>query len=154
MRKIFALIVMVLVAGISSSWAAEKAERGTKEEAIAMVKKAIAFIKANGNDKAFEEFNNRDGQFVDRDLYVIVYDMNGVCMAHGGNIRKVGRELIDDKDADGKPFMRERIELMKKQASAWQDYKYKNFVTNQIEAKSTYLEKSGDLIVGCGIYAQ
>jgi signal transduction histidine kinase len=136
------------------TWAGEKADKGTKDEAIAMVKKAAAAIKEKGADKTFELISNKDAQFVDRDLYVIVYDMNGKCLAHGANAKKVGRDLIDDKDVDGKPFMRERVEMMKKQDTGWQDYKFKNPVSNQIEDKSTYLEKHGDVIIGCGIYKQ
>jgi len=61
-------------------------------------------------------------------------------------------DTINLKDVDGKEFMKERVELMKNQKSAWQDYKFMNPVTKQIEPKSIYLERVGDLIVGCGIY--
>ena len=37
-----------------------------------MVKKAIQFITANGRDKAFAEFSNTKGRFVDRDLHIAV----------------------------------------------------------------------------------
>ncbi|WP_306548088.1 cache domain-containing protein [Desulfobulbus sp.] len=133
---------------------ANAGDQGTKDEAVAMVKKAIEYIKSNGNDKAFEEISNPKGKFVDRDLYVVVYDMAGKCLAHGQKANMVGKELIDFKDADGKEFMKERVELMKKQATAWQDYKFMNPVSKQIEAKSMYVERSGDLIVGCGIYSK
>jgi len=131
---------------------AAAAEKGTKEEAVAMVKKAIEYAKANGNEKAFSEINNPKGQFVDRDLYVVVYDMNGKCLAHGANQKMVGRELIDNKDIDGKEFMKERIALMKANNTAWQEYKFMNPVTKQIEPKLMYLEKNGELIFGCGVY--
>lgn len=128
------------------------AEKGTKEEAVAMVKKAIEYAKANGNEKAFAEINNPKGQFVDRDLYVVVYDMNGKCLAHGANQKMVGRELIDNKDVDGKEFMKERIALMKANNTAWQEYKFMNPVSKQIEPKMMYLEKHGEFIFGCGVY--
>jgi cytochrome c len=128
------------------------AENGTKEEAVQMVKKAIQFIQANGNEKAFDEFSNPTGSFVDRDLYITVYDMTGKCLAHGANQKMIGRDLIDNRDVDGKEFMKERVELMKTQQSAWQEFKFRNPVSNQIEPKSMYIERSGDLIVGCGIY--
>jgi cytochrome c len=131
---------------------AAAAEKGTKEEAVAMVKKAIEYAKANGNENAFSEINNPKGQFVDRDLYVVVYDMNGKCLAHGANQKMVGRELIDNKDIDGKEFMKERIALMKANNTAWQEYKFMNPVTKQIEPKLMYLEKHGELIFGCGVY--
>jgi signal transduction histidine kinase len=127
-------------------------EKGTKEEAVAMVKKAIEYIKANGNEKAFAEFSNPKGSFVDRDLYVVVYDMKAKCLAHGQKKSMVGLELLDYKDVDGKEYMKERIDLMSKQKSAWQDYKFMNPVSKKIEPKAMYVERSGDLIIGCGIY--
>ena len=150
---------MLIIAGVAAFLSmgfftgyALAGDEGTKDEAVAMVKKAIDYIKANGNEKAFEEISNPKGKFIDRDLYVVVYDMTAKCLAHGQKKNMVGKELIDFKDTDGKEYMKERIELMKKQPSAWQDYKFMNPVSKQIEPKSMYLERSGDLIVGCGIY--
>jgi signal transduction histidine kinase len=117
-----------------------------------MVKKAVALIKANGAEKAYAEFSNPKGPFVDRDLYVVVYDMTGKCLAHGANAKMIGRDLIDNKDVDGKEFVKERVEMMKKQASGWQDYKFRNPTTNQIEPKAMYIERLNDVIVGCGVY--
>jgi len=128
------------------------ADKGTRDEAVAMVKKAIEFINANGNEKAFNEFSNPNGKFIDRDLYVIVYDMNGRCLAHGQQKDRVGKELLNDRDGDGKEYMKERMMLMKKQQTAWQNYKFMNPVSKQVEPKSMYIERHKDLIVGCGVY--
>jgi len=144
-----ALIALVMILGASMGFAAEA---GTKEEAVAMVKKAIDYIKANGRDKAFEEFSNPKGQFVDRDLYIVVYDMNAKCLAHGQKKSMVGKELIDFKDVDGKEYMKERIALMKANNTAWQEYKFTNPVSKKIEPKEMYLEKFEDVIVGAGVY--
>jgi cytochrome c len=152
MKRLMAVLLVtgwVLVLGVNTGLAADV---GTKDEAVAMVKKAISFIKANGADKGYAEISNLKGQFVDRDLYVVVYDMTGKCLAHGANAKQVGRDLIDNKDVDGKEFVKERVEMMKKQASGWQDYKFRNPTTNQIEPKSMYIEKFNDVIVGCGVY--
>jgi len=142
-------VVLSMICLVSFTHAADQ---GTKEEAVAMVKKAVEYIKANGNEKSFYEITDKLGQFTDRDLYVVVYDMNGKCLAHGQNRNFVGKDTIDLKDVDGKEFMKERVNLMKNKTSAWQDYKFLNPVTKQIEPKSMYLERLGDLIVGCGIY--
>jgi len=154
MRKLF---VMVLTIGFALAVGGNMvlaAENGTKDEAVAMVKKAIGAIKSNGAEKAYAEFSTPKGPFVDRDLYVVVYDMNGKCLAHGANAKMIGRDLIDNKDVDGKEFVKERIEMMKKQASGWQDYKFRNPTTNQIEPKSMYIERLNDVIVGCGVYVK
>jgi len=139
----------VLIFGLNTLLAAVV---GTKDEAVAMVKKAIGFLKTNGPEKAYAEISNPKGQFIDRDLYVVVYDMNGKCLAHGANVKMIGRDLIDNKDVDGMEFVKERLDTMKKQASGWQDYKFRNPTTNQIEPKSMYIERVNDLIVGCGVY--
>lgn len=138
----------LLLAGLPAS----AAERGTPEEAMAMAKKAIAYIKANGKDKAFAEINDPRGQFTDRDLYVVVYDLNGKNLAHGQNPRMIGKDLIDIRDGDGKYYMRERIEIIKTKGKGWQDYKFLDPLTKKIEPKSMYIEKLDDMIVGCGIY--
>ncbi len=127
-------------------------DRGTKEEAVAMVKKAVAAIKADGRDKAFAAINDPSGPFRDNDLYVVVYDLQGKCLAHGANAKQIGKDLIGLRDPDGKYFVKERVELGKTQDSFWQDYKFLNPATKLIEHKSMYMEKVDDMLVGCGIY--
>jgi cytochrome c len=144
------LLAAAVLVGVSA--VATAADSGSKDEATALVKKAIDFYKANGKDKAFAEISNRKGQFVDRDLYVVVYDINGKCLAHGANAKMIGQDLIALKDVDGKEYIKERVEMMKKGTSGWQDYKFRNPASNQIEPKSMYLEKHEDLIFGCGAY--
>ena len=151
MRKVF-IVSLIALFVIMVQVPAYAAENGTKEEAVAMVKKAIDYIKANGNEKAYEEFTNPKGKFVDRDLYVVVYDMNAKCLAHGQKKSMVGKDLIDFKDEDGKEFYRERVELMKKQQTAWQEYKFTNPVSKKMEPKVMYIERYGDVVVGCGVY--
>lgn len=126
--------------------------RGTKEEAQAMVKKAVAAIKADGKEKAFAAIDDPKGPFRDRDLYVVVYDLQGKCLAHGANPKQIGKDLIGLRDPDGKFFVKERVELAKTHDNFWQDYKFLNPMTKLIEPKSMYLEKVGDILVGCGIY--
>ncbi len=151
MKKVFSTILIALFL-ISTLSIVFGAEYGTKAEAEAMVKKAIAYIKEHGKEKAFAEISNPKGKFVDRDLYVTVYDFNGKCLAHGGNPKMVGKNMIDLKDPDGKPIVREKVELARTKDSFWQNYKFSNPVTKKIEQKSMYIERYGDLIVGCGAY--
>ena len=152
MKKLvmFGLAVMVVFGFAGNGFAAEK--RGTAAEAEAMVKKAVAMAKAKGNDAAFAEVNNKNGQFTDRDLYVFVYDISGKVVAHGQNPKMIGKELIDMKDADGKAFVKERVEIAMTKGSGWQDYKFTNPLTKRIEHKRAYVERHEDLIFGSGIY--
>jgi len=141
------LAVLFFVCIVNTVYAA-----GTKAEAEAMVKKAIAFYKANGKDKAFEEISNPKGQFVKDDLYIFVYDINGKCVAHGFNKAMIGKDLKEMKDSDGRFFVKERIEIAKTKGKGWQDYKFTNPTTKKIEHKTAYIEKVDDFIFGCGVY--
>jgi cytochrome c len=143
----------VAVLGVSMAGSsAYAAEIVTAKEAEAMVKKGVAFIKANGKDKGYAEITSKQSQFTDRDLYLTVYRLDGVVMAHGANEKMVGRNLIDLKDVDGKEFVRERLEFAKSKATFWQDYKFTNPVSKKIEPKSMYCEKADDAVVCGGVY--
>jgi cytochrome c len=131
---------------------ADAADRATKAEAEAMVKKAVEFIKANGPEKGYSEISNKQGQFIDRDLYIVVYDLDGKCLAHGANAKLIGKDLSDSTDADGKLFVKERMELTKTKASFWQEYKFSNPVDKKIEPKETYCERLDNVAVCGGVY--
>jgi signal transduction histidine kinase len=143
------LFVAVLVALGGMAWAATGA---TKDEAVAMVKKAVATIKAEGPDKAYKEIDDRNGQFVDRDLYIVVYGMDGMVLAHGADAKRIGTNQMNDKDADGKEFVKERIELAKTHDSFWQSYKFMNPVTKTVEPKQMYCERLEQTVVCGGVY--
>ena len=128
------------------------ADSATKDEAVAMVKKAVAYIKDSGVDKAYAEITRKGGQFSDRDLYIVVYELDGKVLAHGGNEKFVGKDMSDAQDVDGKYFVKERIEMAAKQASFWQDYKFMNPVTKKIEPKQMYCERLDQTAVCGGIY--
>ena len=132
--------------------AQKKGEFATKDEAVAMVKKGVAFIKKEGKDKGYTEITNKKGQFNDRDLYLVVYGLDGVVRAHGANDKMVAKNLIELKDVDGKPFVKERVEMGKANATFWQDYKFSNPVSKKIEPKQMYCERLEDTVVCGGIY--
>ena len=136
----------------SNALAQKKGEFATKDEAVAMVKKGVVFIKKEGKDKGYAEITNKKGQFTDRDLYLVVYGLDGVVRAHGANEKMVAKNLIDLKDVDGKPFVKERVEMGKANATFWQDYKFSNPVSKKIEPKQMYCEKLDDTVVCGGVY--
>ena len=151
MHKPSLITTLVLtLAGIGSAFA--KDGSATSTEATAMVKKAVAFIKASGKDKGYGEISTKGGQFSDRDLYITVYGLDGTVRAHGANERMIGKNLIDLKDVDGKAFVKERVDLAASKGTFWQDYKFTNPVSRKIEPKSMYCEKLDDAVVCGGIY--
>lgn len=150
MKKLFNAMVLGLSV-LAFNGVAVAADKGTAAEAVAMVKKGVAFVKANGKEKAFAEINNPKGQFVDRDLYIMAYDMKGINVAHGSNPRLVGKNLLEIKDADGVYIIKGLIGVANK-GNGWVDYKWPNAATKAVENKSTYVEKVDDILIGVGIY--
>jgi cytochrome c len=144
-------LMLVAVLSIFAADAAGAEERATTAEAEAMVKKAIDFYKKNGREKALAEFSRANGKFVDRDLYVTVYTLDGKCLAHI-NERVIGKNMWDQRDVDGKYFTRERLEAAKTQSSGWQEFKFYNPVTKKIEPKRQYWERHDDLVFATGAY--
>jgi hypothetical protein len=128
------------------------AERVTKDEAVAMVKKAVAAIKAGGTEKIYVEIDDPAGKFVDRDLYIVVYGLDGTVLAHGAQKERIGTNQIADKDPDGKEFVKERVQLAKEHPSFWQTYKFMNPVTKTIEPKEMYCERLDETVVCGGVY--
>ncbi|MCW7536858.1 cache domain-containing protein [Aquabacterium sp. A7-Y] len=147
------LMSAVLLTALSMGAAQAAGEKGTAKEAEAMTKKAVAYYKEHGAEKAFAEFNKPDGQFRDRDLYIFVYDKKGTVLSIGSNPKLIGKNLIDMKDVDGKPIIRGFIDIAFGPAGkGWWDYKWPNPVTKAVEPKSSYIEGVGDVLIGCGIY--
>ena len=144
----FARICLLAALAGAAPYAAA-ADVVTKPEAEAMVKKAIAYMKANGREKTFAEIDKKDGQFTDRDLYLVAYGLDGVVRAHGANTKMIGKNLMELKDVDGKAFVKERVEMAKKKVPFWQDYKFNNPVSGKIEPKTMYCVPEDDLIL-CG----
>mgnify|MGYP000866696041 FL=1 len=151
MKSLHTLLLAAAAALVATP--ALAASGASKDEAVAMVKKGIAYIKANGPEKAYAAFTAKDKQFVDRDLYLVVYGLDGKVLAHGANEKQVGKDLIEMTDIDGKYFVKERVAMVKaKPAGAWQEYKFTNPVSKKIEPKVMYCEKQGETAVCGGVY--
>ena len=144
---LLAIFVCLLTGGFVNA-----AEQGTAKEAQSLVAKAIAYYKAEGKDKAFAAINDPKGQFVQKDLYVYVTDLNVVVFAHGANKAMVGKNFYELKDSNGKAFAREILEGAKSKGKGWIDYTWTNPTTKKIDNKSSYYQKEGDFIFVCGIY--
>jgi hypothetical protein len=132
--------------------AAMAADGAGKDDAVAMVKKAVDFIKEQGPEKAYSAFTSKDSKFIDRDVYVVVYQLDGKVLAHGSNAKFVGKDMSDAQDVDGKLFVKERVEMATKQPSFWQDYKFVNPVDKKVEPKQMYCERLENTAVCAGIY--
>jgi cytochrome c len=104
MKRAFRVSAGLAIPAIAAlSFGAFAADSVTKDEAVAMVKKAVAAIKSDGAEKAYAEINNPTGPFVDRDLYIVVYGLDGMVLAHGAK-----KERIGTNQGSGRQSLRQR----------------------------------------------
>ena len=149
MKRVVIAVVVLLFAVVGLAGAAD---HGTPAEAKAMLDKAIAFYKANGQAKAFAAFNDPKGPFVAKDLYIYVVDMNGKMLAHGAKPGLIGKSMKDIKGADQENFLEESVWLAKNLGVGMVDYKWENPKTLVVEQKCAYFQKVGDVILSSGFY--
>jgi hypothetical protein len=114
-----------------------------------MLDKAIAAVKAN-KAKALEMFNNGQGGFKNRDLYVSCANASdGVVTAHPTG---KGAQLSDIKDekgfAFGEEIMRTAIEGKVDEVT----YLWPRPGSDKPSEKTSFFTKVGDQICGVGYY--
>jgi cytochrome c len=145
MKKI---IVVLIVIGLFAGFA----YASEKDDAKALVEKAVAYTASQGKEKAIAEISMPKGTFDKGEMYVFAYDLQGFVVAHPKNPKLIGKNLIDVPDNEGKMFRKEIVSLAKSKGSGWVDYVYLNPQTKKPEPKTTYIQKAGDIVVCCGAY--
>lgn len=144
----------LLLAGFCS-FSVVAAEYGTAQEAKTLLLKAISHVSAVGEEKAFKDFNDPKGAFVDRDLYVFCNDGKGLITANGGNAALIGKNLFSARDPDGRQFMKEMADVVKAHGEGEVGYRWTNPVTKTLQKKLSFVKStSGDAFCGVGIYAE
>jgi signal transduction histidine kinase len=147
------LAAFAAIAFIAQTSLASAGEYGSKDEAVAMVKRVEDMFANAGADSTFKAVSDKSvASFHDRDLYPFIYDLSGRCVAHGARPALIGKNLLDLKDQDGKYLIREMVGIARGPGSGWVNYKWPNPLSNKIEDKTSYVEKMGDYFVGVGVY--
>lgn len=130
----------------------DRMERAFVEYAV---KDAVGQIEQHGA-AAFPLFHDVTGPFIAKDAYIFVFDMQGIDLVNPGFPSLEGRNLMDLKDAHGKPLVREMFEVVQTSDSGWVDYMWPKPGESVSTQKSAYVSraKMGDqwMLVGCGVY--
>lgn len=71
-----------------------------------LVKSGASYLEASAPEEAFRTFAKRDGKFIRGDLFLFVFDQEGLCYAYGDNSKLIWRNLLGWKDDNGKPFVK------------------------------------------------
>jgi signal transduction histidine kinase len=127
------------------------------QAAVDLVRKGVFFFNTYGEKEGTQKISHADflkefalQSFIYGDLYLIIYNMQGICIADAVNEDLVGRDQSALRDEDGRFEVKEIIEKAKREGSGWISFKMYNAFLN------VYLEKvhvgSQDYVICCGLY--
>jgi polar amino acid transport system substrate-binding protein len=124
----------------------------TVEAMVAFVEKAYEYAQAEGKEAALTEFNNRNGRFVEGELYVFAYDLEGNTLALPFQPDLIGRNRWNATDANGVHFIQGVIRTAQS-GGGFVHYLYLDPEDNTVEPKLSYVMMvNQDWVMGSGIY--
>ncbi|WOB10109.1 cache domain-containing protein [Piscinibacter gummiphilus] len=154
MNIVLRLLLPILL--LVSGWPALAEERGTREEALALVDAAVEHARKVGPTQAFRDFSDKSNPAWRRkDLYVFAYTMAGVSVSHGINDRLVGKNLLEMRDPNGK-FLIRSLRDVAAAGGGWVEYEWPHPQTKKVEPKASFVRQlhNFDGFVGVGVYRQ
>jgi cytochrome c len=137
---------------VSKSAETKSGERGTPEEAKAMLQKAVDHYNDVGRKQALADFNAKKAPFGDRDLYVACIGPDHLIVANGGFPSLVGTSADAWKDADGRSLGKAAWDALSSKREGSVAYQWYNPVTRKLEPKVLFVQKAGDDVCGVGAY--
>ncbi len=130
-------------------------QTGTPEQAMAMLTKAVAALQAD-KAKAVAMFSTGEGGFLDEDLYPYCFNVgDGTILADINQPKLVGQNVMDLKDATGKPFGLELYKAVQKSEREIADVSYmfpKPGSEHHLVPKVAFVTRVGDLGCAVGYY--
>jgi cytochrome c len=127
-------------------------ERTKASRAVELRDAAVAFLKHNGPQKAFEAFNDPKGSFIYEPYYVFVVGTDGTMYANGGTqLAAAGKNALDMRDAAGKPLIRDLLALAAQTPVGSIEYRLLN-EHNNVELKAGLYSKVDSYVISIGYY--
>ena len=142
---------------ISTAVLAQTAEFGTANEAMAMLLKAVAAVKAD-KAKALDMIAKGEGGFLDRDLYPFCFNLSDgkIHPFANPNAKKYfGQDERTIKDASGKAIGREIYDAAQKPEGQITEVSYvfpRPGYDQTPVSKVSFVTRAGDLGCGVGYY--
>ncbi|TDM06625.1 MAG: hypothetical protein C4K60_19165 [Ideonella sp. MAG2] len=146
-------------ASLSRSVKPVKLREGSADEAKAMVLHARELVAAVGWENAAQEFNEVDGPWHDRGMYIFAWDGEGVCLAYGVKPQWVGRNIYEFPNGSVdmvEDFLHKAFAILNQaEQEGWIDYRQLDANTMVPVAKSAYIVGlAGGGFMGCSVVRQ
>jgi methyl-accepting chemotaxis protein len=127
--------------------------QGTADQARQLVFDALVHVRTAGFDQAVTDFHDKNGAFIDRDLYVFIFDRDGYYVVHGAMPDKDGSDLRAIAGLDAEQLVADAWSVCDLEKGGWVNYTITNPLTREVQAKSSYVMPLDDhRLIGCGCY--
>jgi signal transduction histidine kinase len=129
------------------------AEHGSRDEAKALCDAAAAHVKKVGIDQAVKDFAADRVKWMPKDLFPFVQEFSGSMRFHI-NEKLIGKNTLAVKDASGREFAVEMVQVARSGKAGWVDYEWAHPVSKKVEDKSAYVQRipGTEMLVGVGVY--
>ena len=126
--------------------------QASADEAQALLERAQAHLEQSGRERAFADFHDADGEFIDRDLYIFIFDRNGNIVVFGSRPALVGEPASAIPGLETTSFL-ESAWKAADAGGAWIQYDVISPGTQQITPKESFILPLGNNeFIGCGAY--
>ena len=123
-----------------------------------LVDKAAGLIQEQGRAAAFAEFRKKGTMWFTGDVYIFADDMAGNVLLNPAFPQHEGKNVIDQKDANGKLLQRAIVELLKEKEAGWVDYMWPKPGQTKPSLKWSYVRRVNldgmPGLVGAGFYPE
>lgn len=126
--------------------------RASAEEALQLLNSAVEAVSSDARE-AFKAINALDDRFYKDDLYVFVVEMDSQrIVAHGSNLRLVGRDLGALANRVGRPISSEDLTRVNAEGAIEFAYQWEHPITGEVETKHAFARRVGSYLVAVGYY--
>jgi uncharacterized protein YoxC len=127
--------------------------QGTADQARQLVFDALVHLRSAGFDQALRDFHDPHGGFIDRDMYVFIFDRRGHYVIHGAMPEKDRTDLRAIPGLDAENLIAQAWEVCDQDQGGWVNYTITNPVTRDAQSKISYVVPiDDDRLLGCGCY--
>ena len=127
--------------------------QGSADEARQLVFDAMVHIGSVGLQQAIADFHKPDGSFLYKDLYIFIFNRDGVYQVCGADQSRVGVSLRDINGTDGDKLVRDAWEICDSDGGGWVGYSITNPGTGTVQDKVSYVVPvDQNRLIGCGCY--
>lgn len=114
------------------------------KKVVRIANNAAAHLKAVGKEKAYQDFSDKNGEWYDGGIYVVVLDIDGYSRFNPNNPRLTGKNFTNFADSNGKLWVKEMNERLRKAPTTWVEYNWPHPKTAKVRLKRAYAKMIND----------